>query len=276
MKKIYTLLIIIVSLFGTANAQEITAPEVDSLVLAKIDSYRPKLEAMELQYPTLTSDKSKAKLAAKYDKLQAKCNTDIQNIYAKYINVDGVVQRVFTLRTSIDKESLKQICENISPEVRSSDPYVKSLEMHINSYQVAVGDTVGDFKAITSNAHQFNYGEFRHEKDVLLIFGDVQTMPLDVRMILQVMYKEVDLSKLEFVSFMGGSSAAELKSAARAAQIEWLVASDFRGDHSPLRIAFGVSVEPTLIYISKGGAIEIMESGLSDVTIDKIKEQSYK
>lgn len=281
-KNLLLLLIILLTGVATVNAQSRkkkdpinTATSVDSLILATYNSYEVKMLEMESQYDALTNEKQKEKVATKYDQLRAKCDAELLDIYKNYIHVDGVVQRVFSIRTSIPKSELQKIYDDIPPVAKVRDPYAASLKSHIEGYQVSPGDTIGNFKAVTSSGYDFNYAEFRNEKDVLLIFGNFESMTMEVKTMLSFLYAKVNSSKLEFLSFINATDVNDLKNKAIDNQIPWLVGSDFKDDRSPIRMAFGVTLEPYMVYISKGGGIYTMTTGLSDVIISKIQENSF-
>lgn len=279
MKKI--LLILLIAIMGVANADAqktgniTSSTDVDSLILETYNGYAAQLTEMGEQYQKLTNEKQKAKLSAKYQKLTETCDQELISIYKKYINVEGVIQRVFSIRKSIAKSELQGIYNDISPMLLTQDPFAASLKSYIDGYQISVGDTIGNFKATTSSGYDFNYSEFRNEKDLLLIFGDFESMANDVKAMLSFLYLSVDISKLEFVSYMNATDNKALYDMAVGNQVQWLVISDFRGDHSPLKLAFDVAIEPSMVYISKGGAIDLMVEGMDDILIEKIQANSF-
>ncbi len=275
--KISCLCAVIALMLGGVNslrAQEITAQMVDSLVSAKYNEYIPELQKISDDYAKATSQGAKDRLVKRYDRVQQRCNDENVKILKKYANTPGVMNLIFRIRTTLSKDDLQKVMESVSPEVQRTDPYYQSIQAHITGYQVAVGDTLGGFSLTTSKNYPFDYAEFKPEKDILLIFGDIATMPLDLRASLLLLYGDTNVSELEFVSVFNSLSLEALQQSAVDANVKWLMTSDYRGDRSPLRIAFGVTVEPMMVYISKGGCIEAMSIGLDDTMAQKIMEKA--
>lgn len=254
-----------------------TIVEVDSLVVERYNGYSPKLEAIIKAYQAETDSVKRLKIEKKYTSLQAQCDAELLAIYTKNLATAGVTERLYALRTSIDKDQLDKIYKRLSAETRREDPYAASIRAHIDTRQVSVGDTLGDFRAETSRGHTFSYSEFKNEKDVLLIFGSLPSLPLEARLMLQLAYRDVDLSQLEIISiFTDETSRAQFEANANYSGVEWLKLCDFRADHSPLKIGFGVQTTPTCFYISRGGAVEYISVGITDQIIELIKLKNYK
>lgn len=280
MKKLILLLTITLLTIVTAMAQKkhaiLTIEDVDSLVIAQYESHKTKFKQMEKKFTTLKTDKQKLKLSEQYEKFQVKSNTDLLGIYAEYINIEGATQRLFTSRMSIEKSELEKIYKKLPESTKQKDPYAKSLKTYIKGYQIAKGDTIGSFNAITARANQFAYSEFKNEKDILLIFGNLESSTIDMKLMLQVLYRKVDIAKLEFVSVFNAKDPKDLTLRALNSGLNWLIISDFKGDHSPLSIAFGVYAEPMAFYISKGGCVESISLGLGDEIQEKIADNSFE
>ncbi len=272
MRKI--LLIAIVSLFAlNAVAQrkgEISKlTDVDSLVVIKYNTFNPQLDELANRFSQATDENQKNKIEEQYNATQAKLDAEVVAIYTKYANIDGVAQRLFLLRAMFDKKQLQKIYSKLPAHIKESDPYAKSIIKYIESYQVGVGDEIGDFRATTSKKYQFSYNEFKNEKDVLLIFGSMNSFELNTRVALMLAYKNVDVSKLEFISVYNASSFEDFAKMSDKDGVEWLAISDLKGDHSSLNMSFNVYAEPTFIYISKGGYVEAISHYLND-TINKL------
>lgn len=280
MKKLLLILLLFVVATSTSAQKRggaLTLAELDSQVVQKYNSFSPKLNAIIDEYNKMTDSTKRAAIEKQYNALQAECDAQMLGIYTKNLKVDGITKRIFALRTSIPKDQLEKIYKKLSPDVKRDDQYAKSIRLHIDTHQIQIGDTLGDFKASTSEGHQFSYGEFKDEKDVLLIFGNLNSIPIDARILLQVSYRDVDLSKLEIISvFTDDIDKAQFEATANQSGCEWLKISDLKGEHSPLKIAFGVEATPMCFYVSRGGAVEYISLGIDDIIIDLIKQQSYK
>lgn len=248
--------------------------DLDSLVTLKYSSYDTKRDELIKKHEASTDSAERVKLIREYNAIDTKCMLDIFNLYAKYSKIEGVVSRLYALRTSVDKAQLEKVLNKISKDVSQSDPYVASIRAHIDSRQIAQGDTVGDFRAKMARGADFRFSEFTGEKDVLLIFGGLDCMGKDMYTILQIMYRKVDLTKLEIVSVFPEEDKAAFEAEVRAKNVPWVSICDFRGDHSPLKIAFGVQATPTCFYIGKGGRVEAISIGVSDDILALITSRS--
>lgn len=248
--------------------------DLDSLAGLKYSSYDTKRDELIKKYEASSDSAERVKLAREFDAIDAKCTLDIFNMYAKNIKIEGAVSQLYALRTSVDKAQLAKVLSKIPKDVAQKDPYAASIRAHLDSHQIAVGDTVGDFRAKVARGADFRFSEFTGEKDVLLIFGGLECMGKDMYTILQVMYRKVDLTKLEIVSVFLDTDKAAFEAEVRQKNVPWVSVCDFKGDHSPLKIAFGVQATPTCFYISKGGRVESASIGVSDNILALITSRS--
>lgn len=279
MKRVGILLVVIFALIvgitSVAVAQKVSAiAEVDSMAMLIYDRYRPKMEQLVQKYNGEKDSVKQGRLAVQFDKLQAKCDVDMLGYYASNINIEGVTARIFSFRMAMSKSQLTNIYDRFSKELKQNDPFVRSLRSHIDTYQVGVGDTLGDFRAVTSRGHQFSYAEFKNEKDMLLIFGSVNELEAQGRLMLQVAYRDLDYSRMEVATIFDHTDNQSFLNCVVDQQIVWLSLCDFKGVHSPLRIAFGVQSTPMCFYISKGGCVEYISQGVDEWILQKIEQNS--
>lgn len=282
MKKVVLLILVVFGLVSStiisASAQKRGAvssvSDLDSLAGLKYSSYDGKRDELIKKHEASTDSAERVKLIREYNAIDAKCTLDIFNLYARYGKVEGAISRLYALRTSVDKSQLEKVLNKISKDVSQSDPYVASIRAHIDSRQISLGDTVGNFRAKMARGADFRFSEFTGEKDVLLIFGGLDCMGKDMYTILQVMYRKVDLTKLEIVSIFPEEDKVAFEAEVLAKNVPWVSICDFRGDHSPLKIAFGVQATPTCFYIGKGGRVEAISVGISDDILALITSRS--
>lgn len=275
------LILVLLALVGFASQAQRsgtirTLADVDSLVTLKYNSYQPKREALVKQFEAQSDSLAKVKISKSYATMDNKCMSDIFEIYVKYMSLPSVVERLYALRTSVAKDKLRKVYDKLPAAIKAADPYARSLKLHLDTRQVTLGDTVGDFRAKMVHDGDFRFGELSALKDVLLIFDGLDCMGPDMLLILQIMYRKVDLSKLEIVSVFADTDKESFEQKVRDKNIGWLSVCDFKGDHSPLKIAFGVQATPTCVYISKGGCVEYVSVGVSDNILAQITKNSYK
>lgn len=253
-----------------------TLSDVDSLVALKYNSYEAKRDALVKEFETEKDSLRRIKISSSYDDLERKCSDEIFGIYTKYVSVPRVTERFYAFRTSVGKDKMRKVYDKLPSEVKASDPYARSLKTHLDTRQVGIGDTVGDFRAKLVRDGNFRFGELSELKDVLLIFGGLDCMGADMLTILKIMYRKVDLSKLEIVSVFDHTDKNSFEQTVRDKGVNWLSICDFKGDHSPIKIAFAVQATPTCVYISKGGCVEQISIGVSDDILALITQNSYK
>ncbi|MEG0467705.1 MAG: hypothetical protein RR485_06080 [Mucinivorans sp.] len=276
-KTLFIALISLVCLSAAAARKKpiATVQDVDSLITVRYRSYDTRREALNKEYQATSDSLEKIRILQDYNKIDQKCVGEVVDIYGKYSSVAGVVERLYALRTSVAKDQLSKIMQRIPQRIKESDPYVSSLKRHLDFNQVTVGDTVSEFKAKTARGDDFRFGELVAEKDILLVFGDWNDSSIDTKRLLDLMYRKIDLSKLEIVNVFSQMSKDDFIATVQKSEIGWLAVCDFRGDHSPLKIAFGVQSTPMCFYIKKGGEVQAISIGISGDILMLVSEQNY-
>lgn len=259
-----------------AWAQKVrTMADVDSLVAVVYGAYQKQWNELSEQHQKTEDSVRKVALYKQYAQSEAKCNAEVLALYGKYPKLEGSAERYFRLRGMMPKKSLEKLYDKLTDSERASSPYAAGIRRHLDTRQVSVGDTVGAFRATMPGGVEFRFGDLSALKDVLLIFGGWDCMGYDAQLMLQVMYRKVDLSKLELVSVFFDTDRAAFEQSVRKAGVPWVSVTDFKGEVSPLNIAFGVQATPLCVYISKGGCVEQMTLGVSDSILERIQQKSY-
>lgn len=259
-----------------APKEVITIAVVDSLVAQKYQSYESRREQINTRFEAETDSVKRIKLLEEWNSLDAKCTADVIKIYEQNVKYDPmVVSRIYALRNLIDKKALGKIYDKFADSIKQQEPYARSIKLHLDTRQIMVGDTVGDFKAKMLRDQPFRFGELSDLKDVLLVFGSPKSMGAEMNLLLQIMYRKVNLSKLEIVNFYMETDPVSFEKAVRDANVNWLSITDYKGDHSPIKIAFGIQALPTCVYIGRGGAVEEISVGLTDSMMKRIEKNSY-
>ena len=259
-----------------ASAQKVqTMGQVDSLAGVVYAQYQKQWDDLASRHDAEQDSVRRAAIYKQYVQSEAKCNAEVLALYGKYPKLEGAAQRYYRLRGAMPKKELEKLYGKLPADVRGSDPYAAGIRRHLDTRQVAVGDTVGTFRASMPRGVDFRFGDLSAMKDVLLIFGGWESLGRDVQLMLQVMYRKVDLSKLEIVSVFMDPSREAFEQSVRAAGVPWAAVCDFKGELSPLNIAFGVQAAPTCFYISKGGCVEEVSVGVSESMLTRIQDNSY-
>lgn len=257
-------------------SKDMTIEVVDSLVAKKYQSYDPRREQINVRFEAETDSTKKVKLLEEWNALDAKCTAEVVKIYEQNVKCDTrIVSRIYALRNVVDKKTLAKIYDKFADSLKQKEPYARSIKQHLDIRQVMVGDTVGDFNAKMLHDQPFRFGELSDLKDVLLVFGSPKSMGSEMNLLLQIMYRKINLSKLEIVNFYMETDRASFEKAVRDANVSWLSITDFKGDHSSIKIAFGIQALPTCVYMGRGGAVEEISVGLTDSMMERIERNSY-
>lgn len=258
-----------------AWAQKVrTMGDVDSLVGVVYNTYQKQWDALNGQYEAADSVR-RLSIYKQYTQSELKCNAEVLALYAKYPKLEGAAERYFRLRGAMGKKELEKLYVKLPAAERASSAYAKGIRNHLDTRQIGLGDTVGTFRAVMPHGVEFKFGDLSQLKDVLLIFGGWNSIGRDMQLMLQLMYRKVDLSKLELVSIFGSTDRSSFEASVRAAALPWVSVSDLKGELSPLNIAFGIQATPVCVYISKGGRVEEITLGVNDSILARIQEQSY-
>lgn len=259
---ILTVCLALLTLTGVAQTKGVSAADVDSVATKVYMDYEGKLNSIVEQFAKVDSA-SQVALAAEYTDLSKRCNVGVFKIYASHAN-DGeyYIEMMYRLRSGVDKGLLSAAYGKIKGKIRAESPYAASLKKHLDMEQVVAGGTAFDFSATMTSGEEFKLSEFLGLKDVLLIFGP-QWIDQSTMAILSMLYGKSDLGKMEVVGV--SVTATDLESlraeVADNGNASWTNVSDFKGDHSDAKIAYGVQALPVFVLVRMGGTVEFVSVG---------------
>lgn len=261
---ILTVCLALFTLTGVAQKKGVSAAEVDSVATKIYMDYEGKLNSIIEKFAEADSVTQVA-LAAEYTDLSKLCNVEVFKIYASHAN-DGeyYIEMMYRLRAGVEKEVLSAAYGKIKGKIRTESPYATSLKKHLDMEQATAGGTAFDFSATMTSGEEFKLSEFLELKDVLLIFGP-QSIDQSTMAILGMLYGKSDLGKMEVVGV--STTASDLESlraeVADNGNASWTNVSDFKGDHSDAKIAYGVQALPVFVLVRGGGTVEFVSVGAS-------------
>lgn len=215
------------------------------------------------------------------------CKFKIDSIYKNCSHKRGMIERsklclsnpnngtslenLYYLRRKIGKEDLQRVLNNLNAE-NKSNIYAKSLDIYINTPQVKEGGSYYDFTAKTLNNENFTLSEVLKKKDVLIIFEGLDCMGKDARQELRELYSNVDLNKVEVVSFLMATNEEDLKGTIKKYDVTWLAISDYQGVLSKPWLAYFDKGTPTTVYINTHGKVLVCRVSLVNKAMKLLKD----
>lgn len=211
------------------------------------------------QSAELSEAECKSKIDSIYNSLSyQKALKEVAHLCLSNPNNPTTLINLFLQRQHNDKKELEEALDRVRPENKSN----------VSNDQIQKGNNYYDFVAKTSKGEEFRLSEVVKSKDVFLIFGGLDCMGKDSRNALIDIYRKLNRSKVEIVSFMYVGNEKELNEVVEKYQIPWVVVSDFQGDHSRTKIIYDAQVRPTSVYINSSGKVIVSATnGLSQKAI---------
>lgn len=180
------------------------------------------------------------------------------------------IEQLYRTRNDLDKETIGLVIKNLTPKIRNS-PYGKSLILHYESPVLIEGDLYQDFTASTLAGESIMISKLLEKgKPIMIIFGGLSCMQEHGRSTLkQFVNKYKD--DIEILGFVFARNREEwIYDAQYDLNIRLL--SDMKGDHSPIKIKYGVQVTPTVYVIDKNGKIVLKSLGYDESVNSVAKE----
>lgn len=199
-----------------------------------------------------------------------KAQSEVLKLCLSNPNNTKSLENLYYLKRFTGKEDLKNTLNKLSDD-NKSNIYAKSLDIYINTKQVKEGDRYIDFSAKTSKSEDFLLSDVIKEKDVLLIFGGLSCMGESSRQELRELYRKLDLSKVEVVSFLAVEKEEDQKEQIKKYDVNWVSISDYQGVLSNPWIAYVGKGLPTTVYINTKGEILVSRPGLVNKAIKLLK-----
>lgn len=272
MKQLFIIFLVLLSNVGWAQKKALSNVEIDSMSTVIYTSYEPQRELLSAKFEQADSA-TQVDIMTQWDANEDKCYAELLRFYgASAQQSPYAIEMLYRLRTSVDKNTLKEVFSKIKPKVRSANHYAQLVQKHLDTDQVTLGGQYADFTATTYAGEPFTLSELVSMKDVLLIFGGLGCMGEESLQLVKLFYAKVDISKLEVVSVFMNTSMDEFKAEHDQYGIGWLGVCDTLGDDSPAKNAYGIQATPTCVYINKGGQVSLITVGVTDQVLQKLEK----
>ncbi len=187
----------------------------------------------------------------------------------KYFSVPSGLERIYMLRLNIPKDTLRSILKKLPKKVQESE-YRQSIKFYIDYEQIEEGDYYYNFQATDSNGKSFKLSDLQG-KNILLLYGGLGCMRESGRSFLKNFHERMSKDDFKIVVFYSSDDIVELKKIKDHYQMDFIFVSDFKKDHSPMKIIYGVQTTPTCFIINENGKITKKSIGLPEKELNKIK-----
>lgn len=245
--------------------QDITEPnfqKADSAIWANLEYEQAIISELAEKYP-----KKLDSLIEVYNQLESRTEQQNIEIAIKFASVPSGLQRLYKVRLHISKDTLRKIMNNLQGELVKSE-YAQSILLHINEEQVEEGHTCRDFTATNSQGDEFKLGNI-NSKYTLFIYGGLACMGEQGRTHLSKLYQKTDRKDLEIVVDFPVKNLKQLQAEEKRYGLSILHVSNFKGDHSPIKIIYGAQSTPTCYLIDDKKKVLFKETGLP---IEKLEQ----
>lgn len=268
--KILTVLILSLISFHKVFSQEITEEKFLNLDKEIWETYESEASSLFKFYELLPDKKDSLDIV--FNELKKKAEQKYIKTVIKYVSVPSGFNSLYRQRLNIPKDTLHAVLEKLPKEIQESD-YGKSIKFHINSKQIEIGDEFYNFQATQSNGKPFQLSNLKG-KNILLLYGGLDCIQERGRVLLKNFYDTMNKDELKIVVFNSCSNIEELKDLKTEYQLDFIFVDDFKKDHSPMKIIYGVQSTPTCFAINNNGIITNKFLGMTQTELNKLRKSS--
>ncbi len=171
------------------------------------------------------------------------------------------IQNLYRTRLKLDKSKLSKALEGLNEEIKTS-PYGQSMLLFNETSELELGSEFVNFKAKTLQNEEIDLSKMVASKPTVVIFGGLSCMGERGRTTL----KEFQMkhgNKVEVLAFVFARNQQEWINDSNY-DLNVKLLSDLRGDHSPVKIKYGVQATPTVYVIGQDGLIKWKSKGYGD------------
>jgi peroxiredoxin len=262
---------IIFSFFACCFSVSLFAQEITEENYLKLNSVLWKQYELDME----TVSKNFKEFPEKKDSLMKVANSiyetasrGTRELAMKYATVPSGLQRLFMVRLDIPKDTLRSIYENLPNKMKISQ-YGKNILFHLDSEQIKENDKYYDFEATTCEGTTFKLSSFAG-KNILLLYGGLGCMGQGGRDYLNSLYGKTSREDFEIVVYETVLDLNNLKNVRTMYRCDFLLASDFLRDSSPVKILYGAQETPTCIFIDREGVVRMKTIGLYENRVDEL------
>lgn len=228
----------------------------DSLIWHRLDSISGRIWKEIDNNPTREDS-----LMGIYRKAFQKSLEENRSTALRYAAVPSSIQRVYMVRGEIGKDTLAALLPTLPDSIRNSY-YGKLVERHINTRQLAIGDSLASFPCQLADGTQFDW-ESLDGKNVLVVYSGYRCMGKEGREALKDLYEATSRDTFEIVHYwIEPDNLATMRSEAEKYGFKFPIVSDFLRDATPIKIIYGCQGMPTFYFFDSGH--RLLYKGMGD------------
>lgn len=203
------------------------------------------------------------------DMILQEYKNNVANIALKYYHLPDGAKRLFTARLNIEKESLRRILDLV-PATEENMAYIESLKYHLKHKQIQVGDRFFDFDGVNILGDTIRFSSILNS-NLLIIYGGLNCMGEAGRDLVTSLSEKHLESNLKIVVFDDLSqNVSELLAAKDEYSNNYFWISDFKDDHSLMKIRYGLQTTPTFIIIDTNGKVVFKSESLNESDVNDL------
>lgn len=228
----------------------------DSLIWHRLDSISGRIWKEIDNNPTREDS-----LMGIYRKAFQKSLEENRSTALRYAAVPSGIHRVYMVRGEIGKDTLAALLPTLPDSIRNSY-YGKLVERHINTRQLAIGDSLASFPCQLADGTQFDW-ESLDGKNVLVVYSGYRCMGKEGREALKDLYEATSRNTFEIVHYwIEPDNLATMRSEAEKYGFKFPIVSDFLRDATPIKIIYGCQGMPTFYFFDSGH--RLLDKGMGD------------
>lgn len=228
----------------------------DSLIWHRLDSISGRIWKEIDNNPTREDS-----LMGIYRKVFQKSLEENRSTALRYAAVPSGIHRVYMVRGEIGKDTLAALLPTLPDSIRNSY-YGKLVDRHINTRQLAIGDSLASFPCQLADGTQFDW-ESLDGKNVLVIYSGYRCMGKEGREALKDLYEATSRDTFEIVHYwIEPDNLATMRSEAEKYGFKFPIVSDFLRDATPIKIIYGCQGMPTFYFFDSGH--RLLYKGMGD------------
>lgn len=189
-----------------------------------------------------------------------------ERLAMEYASVPSGLKRVYMVRLSLPKDTLKAVLDRIPGDMRDSF-YGRCIARHIETEQLKEGDVLRAFPCVDVNGENFNWKE-TSGKTILLLYGGLECMGKSGREYLRSLNERTARSCFQIIVYYPVSSLENLEKVKEKYPEEFIFISDFKQDASPIKVDYGSQATPTCYLFGADGKLKVKSVGLSPALFD--------
>lgn len=205
----------------------------------------------------------------KADEIASKRNIDAA---IKFASVPSGLRRLFMVRLDVPKDTIRKVLNSLPASMQDSS-YGRSLQKHLETKQIAVGDDYYDFVVFNPDSSEFRLSSLEG-KNILLLYGGLDCMGDSGRKYLENLYESTDRESFEIVVYWPVPSLKDLIRVNEVFHNKYIQVSDFKMDENLVKIVYGAQSTPTCFLIDKQGKVVLRSVGLNEKRLNKLKDEN--